>query len=194
MLLILMYLLLSQQVTFAWMDDKDQSFSAFFSDKCTNGYVLEMFSTRGLKHALVTWEETKTIIKQNTALPPHKNEHSDSSRSASKHWPVSRQTQRLCFKVACFLNLWQAQKFGIGKQHFIVNFWHRSRKWLSRMKREPTQSRVLLMWAWSRPHWKACFIHYLLMWQLWWQAGSHSRADGVLHNLYKFILNQKLMA
>lgn len=147
-----------------------------------------MFSTRGLKHLLVTWEEAKTIVKQNTALPQHKNEHSDSLRSASKCWPVLRQTQRLCFKVPCFLNLWQARKFGIGKQHFIVNFWHWTRKWLSRMKWEPTQRRALLMWAWSRPHWKACFIHCLLMGQLWWQVGSHKRADGVLHTIYNIHL------
>lgn len=92
--------------------------------------------------------------------------------SASQRCLISRQTQRLCFIVVCFLNLWQAWSSGTGKQPFTINFWCPSRKWLSQVKREPSQMRILLMWAWSGPSLEGSFIHFLDSW------GSNSiRAD-----------------
>lgn len=94
--------------------------------------------------------------------------------SASKRCLISRQTQRLCFIVVCFFNLWQAWSSGTGKQPFTINFWCPSRKRLSRVKREPSQMRILLMWAWSRPRLEGSFIHFL---DSWGSNSSHSRAD-----------------
>lgn len=102
----------------------------------------------------------KSDVKQNTALPRRKKA---SERPTA--WEVQVNAGRFQDKHRGSVLWWRVSLtfgrpeifFGIGKQHFIVNFWRPSRKRVSRVKREPTQTRVLLMWAWSRRSWKRLF-------------------------------------